>query len=175
MATVVARSAPTVSAVASFSTQHVSRRPSGSRSEEGQRQGVWSSQGCGQRFPPAGATSQCNGTVSCSSNNAFQCLQIKLSRQPDPESPNSSKCSPRWLKEDDMFPAVQEALEGRVPSTRTTCVRAHPLDQKFCRTETKVSRQGSNRESARGSELGHGPLRRRRKSCSQRENGGLQS
>ena len=40
VATVVARSTPTVSAVASFSTQHVSRRPSSSRSEEGQRRGV---------------------------------------------------------------------------------------------------------------------------------------
>ena len=67
VATVVARSTPTVSAVASFSTPHVSCRPSGSRNEEGQRQGVWSSQGCGQRFPPAGATSLCNGTVSCGS------------------------------------------------------------------------------------------------------------
>ena len=46
VATVVARSTSTVSAMASISTQSVSRRPSGSRSEEGQREGFWSSQGC---------------------------------------------------------------------------------------------------------------------------------
>ena len=108
-------------------------------------------------------TSRCHVTMQRDSqlqfrNNAFQCLQIKLSRQPDPESPNSSNCSPRWAKRTTCTCRPGSTLEGRVPSTRTTCVRAHPVDQKFCRQETKASRtgQGSNRESARGSELGHG-------------------
>ena len=49
-------------------------------------------------------------------------------------------------------------LEGRVPSTRTTRVRAHPIDQEFCRTEIKASGTGqaSNRESTRGSNFFHG-------------------
>ena len=55
VATVLARSTSTISAMTSFSTQRVSRRPSGSRSEEGRREGLWSNQGCWQRFPPAGA------------------------------------------------------------------------------------------------------------------------
>ena len=68
-------------------------------------------------------------------------------------------------------------LEGRVPSTRTTCVRAHPVDQKFCRTERKASRtgQGSNRESARGSELGHGLSEGGGKVARRGRIGGLQS
>ena len=116
VATVVARSTPTVSAVASFSTQHISRRPSGSRSKEGQRQGVWSSRKCGQRFPRKRHVTMQRDSQLQFRNNAFQCFQIKLSRQPDPESPNSSKCSPRWAKRTTC--TLPSRKHSRRPSTK---------------------------------------------------------
>ena len=178
VATVVARSTPTVSAVASFSTQRVSRRPSGSRSEEGKREGLWSSQGCWQRFPPTGATPQCIGTVISCSSETTRSNVSRSSCRGSPIQSRQTQASARHAGRRGRHVPCRpgSTLEGRVPSTRTTCVRAHPVDQKFCRTETKASRtgQGSNRKSARGSKFGHG-LRGRRKICSQRENGGSQS
>ena len=160
MATVVARSTPTVSAVASFSSQRVSRQPSGSRSEEGKREGLWSSQGCWQRFPPTGATPQWNGTViSCSSETTRSNVSRSSCRGSSIQSRQTQARARHFGRRRRYVPCCPgSTLEGRVPSTRTTCVRAHPVDQKFCRTETQASRtgQGSNRESARGSKFGHG-------------------
>ena len=90
-------------------------------------------------------------------NATGQSVAVPKQRVPmslDPIQSRQTQASARH-----MYPAVQEALsKAKYQATRTTCVRAHPVDQKFCRTETEASRtgQGSNRESARGSELGHG-------------------
>ena len=122
VATVFARSTPTVSAVASFSTQCVSRRPSGSRSEEGQM-GVLVKPRVLAKVPTTRrhATTQWDSQLQLR-NNAFQCLQSKLSRQPDPESPNSSKCcSPRWAK---RTTCTMERKQKRVEQAKEATERA---------------------------------------------------
>ena len=157
MATVVARSTPTVSAVASFSSQHVSRQTSVSRTEEGKREGFWSSQGCWQRFPPTGATPQRNGTViSCSSETTRSNVSRSSGRGSPIQSRQTQARARHFGRRRRYVPCCPgSSLEGRVPSTRTR-VRAHPIDQEFCRTETKASGTGqaSNREST--SKFGHG-------------------
>ena len=151
VATVVARCTPTVSAVASFSTQRVSRRPSGSRSEEGQREGFWSSQGCWQRFPPAGATPQCNGTlISCSSETTRSNVS-RSSCRGNPIQSRQTQASARHVGRRGRHVPCRSGstFEGRVPSTRTTCVRAHPVDKK-CFVERKQKRFEQAKEATEG-------------------------
>ena len=145
VATVVARFTPTVSAVASFSSQRVTRQPSGSRTEEGKREGLWSSQDCWQRFPLTGSTPQRNGTViSCSSETT----RSNVSRS-SCEAARSKVAKLKHVlatlgEDDDMYPAVQEAL-----SKAEYQARVQPVCERIRSTKSFVERKQKQVEQAK--------------------------
>ena len=139
----------------SFSTQRVSRRQSGSCSEEGQREGV--GKGSHQQGPRHNAAGQSSSVAVPKQRVPLSPDQVVEAARSRVAKLQASAChAGRGRRHVPCCPG--STFEGRVPSTRTACVRAHPVDNKFCRKETKASRtgQGSNRESARGSKFGHG-------------------
>ena len=87
-------------------------------------------------------------------NNAFPSLH-ELSTRPDPESPNPDKRSPRWTKRTTCTLPSRKTFEGRIPSTRTTCVRGASGPTKNF-VERKWKRVGTNQRSNRKDLNSHG-------------------
>ena len=111
-------------------------------------------------MPTEGATSQRSGTVivSWSTETTRSNVSRSSSRGGTIQSRQTQASARHVGRRGPHVPCRSgSTCEGRAPSTRTTRVRAHPVDKKICRTETKASRgQGSNKESARGSTFGRG-------------------